>query len=283
MAEQLALVDLEMGAEAEGMDHHCPIAAEIGAHGGSECPHDRGMAVDAVEAAVLARAFQVCGDVLGRRPEHRRGIRGRPQPAILLDEGGPRDAEHRMRIAAQREDVVADEIRVPVIVSSGEHEVGALRMLEDEGEVPHRPAIDRLADVADARLAQGIAADDVAGAVGRGVVGDDQGEAAEGLQEQRIQRLGDGVPGIVYRHPDHQRGARRIPGFPHRASCASSRQAMPVRMTSVQAAENVRPVIALASPRRGSPSAGWVRRRSSGRALPPSPTACRRSPELRPR
>src|SRR6478735_5340850 len=89
-----------------------------------------------------------------------------------------------------------------------------------------------LAYVADSGVLIGVAPADVAGGVGRSVVGNDQLEVLVGLAEQRLDRLREIDLAVEGRQPDTQprRRAQRRPAFhvsaraPARPGCPPSRK-----------------------------------------------------------
>ncbi len=81
-------------------------------------------------------------------------------------------------------------------------------LLEDEVVVRGEADVPRLPDIADPGVLLPVAAADVGGAVGRGVVRDDQLEILVALAKQGIEGLGEVVLAVVNRKPDAQPGYR---------------------------------------------------------------------------
>jgi hypothetical protein len=81
-------------------------------------------------------------------------------------------------------------------------------LLEDEVVVRSEADVARLTDVADPGILLFIATADVGGAVGRGVVRNDQLEILVALAEQGLELLGEVVLAVVDRKPDAQSGYR---------------------------------------------------------------------------
>src|SRR5271166_6308568 len=90
---------------------------------------------------------------------------------------------------------------------------------DDEVHVRGQADVPRLAEIAHPGVLLLVTAADVTGAVGRGVVGNDQLEISKALAEQGFERLGDVFLAVVYRKTDGEPGCHaHIPPALRRAA-----------------------------------------------------------------
>jgi hypothetical protein len=120
--------------------------------------------------------------------------------AVLVDDPRAAVAVDDVRIGVEDGDAPLEVGRQAHVVVRVPLEVLAARGAEAAVVVFRRPEVPRAAGVADARVACGVLAADVFGGVGRRVVADDQLEVAEGLPEQRVDRLADEPRAVAHRH-----------------------------------------------------------------------------------
>ena len=106
--------------------------------------------------------------------------------APVVDDHRPRVRQHRRRSLLEHLDARAEEARAEQIVVRRPLEVLAAREVEAAVVVRPRPEVAWVPDVTHAGVPSGVGGADLRGAVGGGVVGDDQLEVPEVLLQDRV-------------------------------------------------------------------------------------------------
>ena len=129
--------------------------------------------------------------------------------ARAIDHCRPGVSEHDMRVLVERFDAPLEQVAGVEVVVGGPLEQLPPGLPDDEVVVRGEADVPRLPDKADPGVLLRVATADVDGAVGRGVVRNDQLEVLVALAEQGIERLGEVVLAVVNRE------ARCSAGVPH--------------------------------------------------------------------
>ena len=116
-----------------------------------------------------------------------------------------RMAEHGLRVRFQGSHAPRQVSRTNEVVVRRPLEVPPARALEDHIVVLRGADVGFLPIVANAPVGGRIASADLRGAIGRGVIGDDQLEIRKCLGEDRLDRLGEERRTVVDREPDADR------------------------------------------------------------------------------
>ena len=108
----------------------------------------------------------------------------RSDSPVRVDELGPGIRQHDRGVPIQNGDAARQELRSAHVISRVPSEVLTGGELERPLDVSRQPEVPLVADVADALIHRGIGPRDLARAVGRGVVADDELEVVVGLRQQ---------------------------------------------------------------------------------------------------
>ena len=130
------------------------------------------------------------------------------QGTRVVDLCRPGVGEHHVRVLVERVDAALQQVAGVQVIVRRPLEQLAPRLLGDEVVVGGEPDVLRLAEIAHPGVLLLVATADVTGAVGRGVVRNDQLEIREALAEQGLERLGDVFLAVVYRKADGEPGCR---------------------------------------------------------------------------
>jgi len=97
-------------------------------------------------------------------------------------------------------------VRRPDVITRGPHKVFSPGLLHHKIKIEQHPPILRLPDITYPLVLGGVFQADLRGAVGGGVVRDDQFEIRESLPQERVQGLPDILLAIKDRHADTHPG-----------------------------------------------------------------------------
>jgi hypothetical protein len=144
--------------------------------------------------------------------------------ARVIDLRRPAVSEHDLRILVERVDAALKEVAGVQVVVRRPLEQLTPRLLGDEVVVGGKPDVPRLAEIAHPGILLLVATADVPGAIGRGVIRNDQLEISEGLAKQGLDRLADVLLAVVHRKADGEPGRRAH--FPSTLRQAAGRSGM---------------------------------------------------------
>src|SRR5262245_38029890 len=232
-----------------------------------------GVGVAALEQA--AASEQDASEAL-RRPRRvrcQRVLERLRNVARLVDRRFPGVSKNYLRVRVERVDAAPQQVAAVQVVGSRPLEQFAARLLEHEVVVRGEADVARLADVADPGVLLAVATADIGGAVGRGVVRDDQLEILVALAEQGIEGLADVVLAVVHREPDAHRGRRghcaptsRLAGRGMGTTTARMRPRSPAAGTLIDGSSRFQTTLAWAArqlptthdPRRAGADTSWA-------------------------
>ena len=128
--------------------------------------------------------------------------------ADVVDDRLPGVRQYDARVLIERVNAALEQVAAVQVIGGRPLEVLSARLLHHEVVVRRKADIPGLADVANPGILLPVTAADVRGAVGRGVIRDDQLEILIALPQQGLDRLGEILLAVIDGKPDAQPGGR---------------------------------------------------------------------------
>src|SRR5256886_2534322 len=158
------------------------------------------------------------------------------------DEPGAGIGEDRGRFLIQHLHAARQGLRRADVVGGGPAKVLTRGECKAASEVPASPEVLLVPSVADPGIPGGVGPRDLARAIRRRIVADDQLEVLVGLRQQRIHRFGEIALAVVHWHPDaHPGPTARAPACAHERPRRSRTAPPPQSRGSASARETCRP------------------------------------------